>query len=76
MQPILLSGREVLQAIGNEIDRVADRTQPCDRHDKSNYDRPYALRVRFGIHGWAFRLSKMPPMATRIMAWETSIRCS
>ena len=34
------------------------------------------LRVRFEIHGWALRLSRLPPMATRIMAWETSIRRS
>ena len=35
-----------------------------------------AVRVRLGNHGWAFRRSIMPPMATRIMACETSMRCS
>ncbi len=34
------------------------------------------LRVCFGIHGWAFLRTRLPPMATRIMACETSIRFS
>ncbi|UVK35644.1 hypothetical protein LHFGNBLO_006484 (plasmid) [Mesorhizobium sp. AR10] len=35
-----------------------------------------ALRVGLENHGWAFLRSMMPPMATRIMACETSMRCS
>jgi DNA-binding winged helix-turn-helix (wHTH) protein len=35
-----------------------------------------ALRVRLGIQGWAFRRSRLPPIATRIMACETSILVS
>ena len=34
------------------------------------------LRVRLEIHGWVVRRSRLPPMATRIMAWETSMRAS
>lgn len=36
----------------------------------------HCLRVRLENHGWAFRRRRLPPMATRIMAWETSIRFS
>ena len=36
----------------------------------------HSLRVRFENQGWAFLRMRFPPMATRIMAWETSIRCS
>ncbi|MGF7008924.1 TIR domain-containing protein, partial [Aminobacter sp. BE322] len=32
------------------------------------------VRVRLESQGWAFRRRRLPPMATRIMAWETSIR--
>jgi hypothetical protein len=35
-----------------------------------------ALRVRLENHGCAFRRRRLPPMATRIMAWETSMRRS
>jgi hypothetical protein len=35
-----------------------------------------AVRVRLKNHGWVFRRSRFPPMATRIMASETSIRVS
>ena len=34
------------------------------------------VRVRFENHGWAFLRMRLPPMATRIMAWETSMRFS
>lgn len=34
------------------------------------------LRARLEIHGWAFRRSRLPPIATRIMAFETSMRAS
>ena len=34
------------------------------------------LRVRLESHGWAFRRSRLPPMATRMMASETSMRAS
>ena len=34
------------------------------------------LRVRFEIHGCAFLRTRFPPMATRIIACETSMRCS
>jgi hypothetical protein len=34
------------------------------------------LRVRLENHEWAFLRSRRPPMATRIMACETSMRCS
>ena len=30
----------------------------------------------FGNHGWVVRRRRLPPMATRIMAWETSMRAS
>ena len=35
-----------------------------------------ALRVRLETHGWVVRRSRFPPIATRIMACETSIRAS
>jgi len=35
-----------------------------------------ALRVRLEIHGWAFLRSRLLPMATKIMAFETSMRFS
>jgi hypothetical protein len=35
-----------------------------------------ALRVCFEIHGWTFLRSILPPIATRIMAFETSMRFS
>jgi hypothetical protein len=38
--------------------------------------RAFILRVRLGIQGWAFRRSRLPPIATRIMACETSILVS
>ena len=34
------------------------------------------LRVRLETHGWVVRRSRLPPSATRIMAWETSMRAS
>jgi len=36
----------------------------------------FVLRVRLETQGWAFRRSRLPPMATRMMASETSIRAS
>jgi len=35
-----------------------------------------SLRVRYENHGCAFRLRRFPPMASKIMARETSIRFS
>jgi hypothetical protein len=52
------------------------RDAPASAVPLTPIDHFLGLRVRLGIQGWAFRRSRLPPMATRIMASETSIRVS
>src|SRR5579864_960216 len=62
----------------NETRLGLSRGEPSGRGigGKQEYDLYAALRVRLETHGWAFRRSRLPPMATRMMASETSMRAS
>ena len=53
-----------------------DRGYPYEPHFKGIYTYLEDLRVCFEIQGWAFLRMRFPPMATRIIAWETSMRFS
>ena len=63
-----LSRRQANDMIGKYIEGFYN---PQRRHSTLGY-----LRVRLETHGWVFLRSKFPPMATRIMASETSRRAS
>jgi DNA invertase Pin-like site-specific DNA recombinase len=64
------SEREIAEWLNAE-DRVTDLQRPWTRGTVHQ-----VLRVRFEIHGCAFLRMRLPPMATKIMACETSMRFS
>jgi hypothetical protein len=70
LDPGARAGIELTLETAKELRAALDRAIAAAEFEEAE------VRVCFEIHGWTFLRSRLPPIATRIMAFETSMRFS